>query len=412
MKKTILHIDINSYFATVLEQENPYLRGKVFGVAKGEGRTCLIAVSKAAKKVGLKTGMRLQEARLIYPKVFTVPARFTLYLEITRRLKKIFLNIAPSVFIYSLDEAFVDISDCLENIYSSPQGCAGIIQEKIKQECGEYVTCNIGISHNRFLAKMASEIAPKGTILEIHHANKDAYLAKVMFDEVCGIGFRLSQKLARFGVSHPYQIRFIPQSQLSDTFGPFWSAELLKMAYGEEPHLLEQLDKPPQQMKSVSRSITGYRLAKSESEIKKVLYNLTAEVVHKVRLMHLAGRQVGVSLKGGEGERWVQFTTLKQPVQQTREVFAIIYNQLYKSKKNSFPVIKFRVWLSLLQPVGQTNVTWLPEWHQHEAAERACDKVNQKYGLFTLRSGLLIQKQKVLRPEVTGFLGDRLFYDL
>ncbi len=96
MPKTILHVDINSYFATLLQQENPALRDRPLGVTKGEGRTCLIATSKEAKKFGIKTGMRLKEALPLYPKLITAPAEFERYLDATKRLKKLFESIAPT----------------------------------------------------------------------------------------------------------------------------------------------------------------------------------------------------------------------------------------------------------------------------------------------------------------------------
>lgn len=408
--RTILHVDINSYFATLLQQENPYLRGKPMGVVKSEGRTCLIAVSKEAKKYGIQTGCRLKEARELCPEILPVPAAFDRYLDATYRLKKIFTSIAPEVFIYSLDEAFIDITDCREYLYQHPQQVGQLIQQQIKQDLGEWVTCNVGISHNRLLAKMASEIAPKGSVLEINEENKDAVLASVSFRDVCGIGYRLEKKLATLDIHNPYQIRLCDPAQLELVVGPFWKQELLKMAYGEEPHLFQQVDQPPEHMKSVSRSITGYHLYDDEAAIKRILYNLMEEVTYKVRRMELAGRYIWIGLNGHDGH-WSAHQTLKYHVNHTSEMFKIAYYELYKSWKREFKVIKFMVGLSLLAPVSKVPQPLFGNQRQQEKIYQAMDKISNKYGLFTLRSGSLLN-QEVIRPEVTGYLGDRQYYDL
>jgi DNA polymerase IV len=116
-----VHVDINSYFATLLQQENPFLRNKPIGVVKDFGRTCLIAVSKEAKKKGIKTGCPLAEAKLLCPEIMAVPVNFEMCLSATIRLKKLFEALAPEVLIFSLDEAFINIGDC-QLIYPRANG--------------------------------------------------------------------------------------------------------------------------------------------------------------------------------------------------------------------------------------------------------------------------------------------------
>lgn len=404
-KKTILHVDINSYFATVLQQENPHLRGKPLGVIKDVGRTCLIATSKEAKQLGIGTGSRSADALRLCPKIILVPAAFDRYLDLTKRLQKLFLNIAPSVFIYSLDEAFIDITDCRTHLYSDVGMLAEQIHTRIKQELGEWVTCNIGIAENRFLAKMASETAAKGTSFEVTEENKDAILARTEFKDVCGIGYRLSKKLHRFNIRTPYQLRFWSEQELNSIVGQFWAQELLKMAYGKEPHFLELLDSQPDHMKSVGRSITGYRLYSESKEITAILKNLCIEVIDKVRVMHLSGRQVLVGLYGQE-TAWHRHITLQTPVNHASELMRWV-EHLYAQWPQDFRVIKFWVRLALLQPQVQEQL--LPEWKKQESIQKALDAINQKYGIFTVHPAALPAKKELIRPEVTGFLGDRTY---
>lgn len=406
---TILHVDINSYFATLLQQENPHLRGKPVGVVKDEGRTCIIAASKEAKRAGITTGCRLADALEICPEIITVPVDFDRCLDATYRLKKIFSTIAPSIYIFSLDEAFIDISDCLQHLYPDPETAGRRVQEDIRHELGQWVTCNVGIGPNRLLAKMSGEVAPKGSITTVTPDSIDPLLAATPFESVCGIGHRLARKLHALGATTPYLIRLISDEQLEATVGALWKSELQKIAWGEEPHFLATLDRSIPHMKSVGRSITGFSLCDSESAIQAILYNLMEEVTHKVRAMGLAGRQVSISLYGERGEYWGDFRTLRCPIRHTPEMFDILYHQLYASWRRTFRIIKFAVRLSLLTPYRQSSL--LPTWHRRERLANAQDQAAQKYGLFTLKSAAMLHHDTIM-PEVTGFLGDAQYLGL
>jgi DNA polymerase-4 len=405
--RQILHVDINSYFATVLQQENPYLRGKPLGVVKSLGRTCLIATSKEAKKLGVKTGCSLPEARRLAPHLVTAAAEFERYLDCTKRLKRLFESFSPDTDIFSLDETFMDLTHC-HRLYATPRVAAERIRRQIKRELGEWVTCNIGISHNRLLAKIASEISPPDSIFEITPENQDAILAQVEFKDVCGVGPRLEKKLKKLGIDHPYALNFWSEEDLQPFFGPFWTKELKRIGAGEESHILRLIDrKRDDQMKGVGRTITGYRLCDDEFQIKQTLYNLTEELIYKVRQMKMSGRHIGIGL-WGEDHYWFAHRTLKYYVNHTSELFHLLYDGLYGSWQRNFKVIKYGVFLNQLQPNAHLPQCWLPEWQKREKVSRAIDTLTEKYGLFTVKPATLTNFS-MIRPEVTGFLGDKKF---
>ena len=135
MKRCILHVDINSYFAIMLQQERPSLRGKPIGVVKDHGRSVVIAASKEAKQYGVKTGSSGYEAKQVCPQIQFVPAEFDFYLSATKRLKRLFHSISPDLHIFSLDEAFIEITH-LPHIYPDAHACGRFIQERVKEELG------------------------------------------------------------------------------------------------------------------------------------------------------------------------------------------------------------------------------------------------------------------------------------
>ncbi len=416
-RRRILHIDINSYFAILLQQENPKLRGKPVGVVKSAGRHLIIAASKEAKEKGVKTGMALREARQLCPSLISVPAEFDFYLSATRKFYDLLKKFTPNFYPFSLDEAFLDITN-MERIYPSAKELGHQIQDKVKEVLGEWVTCNVGISHTYLLAKIAGEISPKGSVTEITAETKDNVLKRVGFDDVCGVGRGLSNKLHQLGVTTPYQIRSLPEEVLVGAVGPFWAKELRFISQGEDSCTLRALDTGnlvfKSQMKSVSRSVTGYRLCDSETEIRSIIYNLTQEVCFKARSMNLAGRHLALMLQGsnrsyGSSMTYYNHCTLKKYLNLTDDVFFVIYNQLYKNWKRSFKVIRYLVRLSDLTLIDQQSLPLFEADRKKEKVYQAMDKLAEKYGLFTVRSGVLIDTP-VLRPEVTGYFGDKGYY--
>lgn len=410
MTKTFLHVDVNSYFATILQQENPALRGRPVGVVKETGRTVLIATSKEAKKIGVTTGGYVADGKWRCPNLVVLPAEFDRYLAATKQLYEIFKQVAPTVQIYSLDEAFIDISDCRRYLYPEPERLARHIKQLIKQALGSWVTCNIGIGPNRFLSKLASEIGGADSILTVNKDTVDLILAQAKFKDICGIGYRLEKKLKYIGITNPYQIRFYSDVDLVKFFGPHWAVELKKIAYGQEPHLLEIVSRPPPHQYTIGRSITGWHTTTQTKEILQILLNLTEEVTFKARAMNLAGRQVFFSLSG-QNQHWHTHHTTKEPIRHTQTMFSIIKNQLFPTWSPQFAVIKFAVALSLLKPVSQSPLPLWLDWQQTERIATASDSVNQRYGLFTIKPASLLN-HKLIRPEVTGFLGDKQYHQL
>lgn len=422
-QRLFFHVDINSYFATMIQQELPATRGKPLGVVKSAGRTCLIATSKEAKKLGVGTGTRLADARVVIPDIVVAPVQFEVMLDCTYKLQKIFQEFCPEVSVFSLDEAFLDMTSCIRTCFPSlwQQSAWSLvdnpeivhygqkIQARIKEVLGDWVTCTVGVSTNHLLAKMAGETGGPGNVAMIDSSNLDAVLASVQFKDVCGVGFRLAAKLAVLGVHSPWEINLLDNETLRKQFGPFWSVELRKIGLGQETHFFSH-PKTVDHMQSVGRTITGYGLCDDEVEIKRVLLNLLEEATAKLRAMDLVGRRVGVGLWGHD-RFWHMGRTLQYYVRHSNEIFPILYDQLYRSWQRNFPVIKYGIWISLCAPLSQVQEPLFPEWHHRKKIYAAVDKINTRYGQFTVMPATLLGGQ-VIKREVTGFLGDKKFLGL
>lgn len=403
MERTFLHIDMDSFFASVEQQSNPFLRGKPVGVIKEKGRTCIIASSREAKKKGIKTGTNVFEARRICPEIVLVPANFEKYFSVTQKFIEICSRYSWEVEVFSIDEVFLEVTQT-KKFFGGVSGIVRKIKEEIKKEIGEYITCSIGISYNRILAKLASGIKKPDGVFEITPENRDEILLGCRLSDVCGIGPRIEKRLFEMGISDFRTLREIPIEYLEASFGKFWAQELKKLAWGEEVIWVEA---EKAQMKSVSRTFTLYEETRNWEEIRRVLRNLCEEAALKARMMREKGRVVGVGIRGGLDKGVFKRKTLKYFLDDGGELFEEVW-KLVKEARWEEGVRFLGVWLGDLQPKEKITRELFAD-EKREKLREAVDKVNARFGDFTVYPGVLLGG-KIIRREVGGFLGDKNFW--
>lgn len=403
-KAKILHLDMDSFFASVEQQANPSLVGKPIGVIKGEGRSCIIAASKQAKKLGIKTGMSTYNAKSIYPKIIFVPADFDKYFFVTNKFIDICSRFSPELEVFSIDELFLDVTKT-EKFFNGVLGIVWEIKKAMKVEIGEHITCSVGISYNRLLAKLASDINKPNGVFEITSENRDSILFKTKLSDVCGLGFRLEKKLLNMGISNFKTLREIPMEFLTTSFGPFWSVQLKKLSLGEDDSLLTRIGEIPK-AKSVSRTFTLYQNTTDLKIIKATLRNLCEEAAFKARQMKMKGREIGVAIRGGESGLY-QHKTLKYFIDDGGKIFELVW-QLFQSSNYNNYVRFLGVWLGSLKPKKNLTLDLFPQEKRKAELTDSMDKVNNKYGELTLYPAIMLQGAKI-KSEVNGFLGDKSF---
>ena len=176
--RIILHIDMNSYFASVEQQANPFLRGRSVGVcAYLSDNGAIIASSREAKEKGIKTGCKVGQAKALDPNVILLENEPAKYRSTTEKIFRVLREYTDTLEPYSIDEAFLDLTGWVENLEEA-RVLALKIQSRIKKEVGEWMHSSVGISTTRFLAKFAGDIAPKKSILVIDKNNINSILKK------------------------------------------------------------------------------------------------------------------------------------------------------------------------------------------------------------------------------------------
>src|SRR3990167_6510965 len=231
LNRIILHVDLDSFFATAAQQANPGLRAKPVGIIKAVGRTCIIAASKEAKKYRIKTGSTVADAKRLCPSIILVPADFETYEDITYRFISICQRYSPLCEVFSLDECFIDITQT-EKLWGNAVSIALEIQERLALEIGDYLTCSVGISKNRLLAKLASTQAKPDGIYYIDEKSVFAALDKADLTDICGIGLGLYRRLTSIGIGDFKTLRACSLKFLYKHFGPFWSEHLYNLSRG------------------------------------------------------------------------------------------------------------------------------------------------------------------------------------
>lgn len=413
-KRTILHADLNSFFATAEQQANPALRGKPVGVVKGKGRTCIIAASVDAKRRGVGTGTRVYDAKKVCPEIILVPADFDKYLDISRRFLKICADYSPSCEIFSLDECFIDVTES-EKFFGNAFNIVFEIKRRLTEEVGDYMTCSIGVSHNRLLAKLASDqIKPDG-LFWITEDNMLSVLDRSKLTDVCGLGWGLNTHLTSLGISSFAQIRALPFQFLHKHFGSWWSKHLYNISRGIDVSPVNSYSSAAEQ-KSVGRTYTTHRVLTTKFEVYKIVRNLCEETAYKARSMNLTGRYVGFMLRtGGKSwsgndkpdiESWYGHKTLKSYICRGLDLFKIC-----KQISNSWDfknIIFCGVTLGMLTSLDTQPIPLFGEDRKADKLANSVDLVNERWGQYTVFPGQLLG-MPIVMPEVTGYFGDKKF---
>lgn len=432
MYRTILHIDFNSYFATVEQQANPRLRGKPIGVTGGDRmkRTVIGAASVEAKKFGVKTGMQIWEAKKLCPQIILVQGDSDKYLACTTRFLNIIKDYSPNVEIFSIDEVFMELPTSLsswsevkrsDRIYDTKilstfglqndiLGIAREIKSRIRAEIGEWITCSIGVSYNKLMAKLAGSLQkPDGLVVIENEKEAMQVLDQVPLDEICGIGPRIKSRLNKIGIFNFKQLRAVPPNILLLEFknnGQF----LYDGARGINHNpIIPFYEK--EEVKSVGHRHTIDHDSDSAVEIKQILLKLTELVARRLRAKKLVGRTISCWFR--YGTKYDEHFTgggMQVTIPDTDDGLEIfkagwkIFHQIWDGKK----IRMIGVSVSNLKPLTPQNLSFLEDHLRQEKITKALDKINDRYGEFTLQRGVLLDSEKI-RRKPNSFLSDRRF---
>ncbi len=335
LEPRVLFVDMNSFFASCEQQVNYYLRGRPVGVCVYTGRYgCVIAPSVEAKLRGVKTGMRLNDAMQLCPELVPIETNPARYREFHVKIMNVLRNYAEDVLPKSIDEAVVNLSK-YKLMYKDPVEVALKIKADIRDQVGDWLRCSIGIAPNTFLAKLGSDIQKPDGLTVITPDNIDQILSKLSLQDLPGIAGNLARRLERAGITTPLKMRYTSPQILREIFksveGYYWHYRLN----------FRELDINSNEYKSMQAQRQVSREQRSSVEsIEQVFMTLCMRLEQRMVKHGIHCRTIGFSARYGDMERWDDYFSIGQPIQDGIILMNLIKERIhqFETKHHTKPV--------------------------------------------------------------------------
>ena len=383
---TILHVDMDAFYASVEERDNPKLKGKAVVVGAGK-RGVVSAANYEARKFGIRAAMPVYKAKALAPHAVFVTPDIAKYSEVSKHVMQIFNDVTPYVEPISLDEAFLDVTGARKLLGSGNQ-IADLIRKRVEKEQG--ITCSVGIAHNKFIAKIASGHCKPNGVLEIDPAKMLDFLHPLAANEIWGVGPKTNEQLAKLGLITIADIANTPRSTLIKILGQAGGSSLYELAWGRDYRdvITEHIEK------SISASETFDFDIDQQEEILKEYLRLTEKSAERMREKGLAANTVSIKVRFSDFKTISRSKTLDLPINSTQEIFEVVKN-LYLALGLERALIRL-VGVSLDSLVENDDLQQMvlgqreSGWAQ---ADRAIDQIKQRFGRTSLRPARLVSKE-------------------
>ncbi len=392
MNRTILHLDLDAFYCAVEENRNPELRGKAFAVGgKPEERGVVSSCSYAARRNGVRSAMPMSQALRICPGLIIVSGHHRVYGEVSRQVMQRLHDLTARVEQISIDEAFLDISDILDE----PARVARGLQARIRDEL--HLPCSIGIASNKLVAKIATEVGkalalkrikaqglaePPNAVTVVPSGEEAAFLNPMPADMLWGVGPKTSKRLAELGIHTIGDIAKWPESEMIHLFGEN-GRDLSRHAKGidNRPVVTER------ETKSISQENTFSRDVRDDRVLEKTVREQSAEVARQLRKNELAGSTVKLKI------RWPDFTTLTRQItlnhrtDQENEIAEAALKLMKSVRKSNQYVRLIGVGVSGLgAPIRQLGL-WDDDNERSRKLQEAVDALQEKFGRDVIHKG-------------------------
>jgi DNA polymerase-4 len=393
MARKILHIDLDAFFCSVEENNNPSLRGKPFAVGgRPDERGVVASCSYAARMFGVHSAMPMSRAKRVCPDLIIVSGRHGDYGRISHQVMDYLNTLTPLVQPISIDEAFLDLSD----VPDSGEALAKTIQKYILDHFN--LPCSIGVSTNKLVAKIATDFGkasnrsahPPQAIIVVLPGKEAEFLAPLPTKALWGIGPKTAAQLDELGIHTIGDIARVPKQDLIKDLGKFGD-ELGKRAHGidDSPVHIDH------EVKSVSNETTFARDVTDIQVLYEALHSLSESVGRRLRKKNLKGNTIKLKL------RWHDFTTLTRQAtlpnstNDDQEIYAAVKNLFIKNWKKGKPVRLLGVGVTqFLKPERQLGF-WDEPSKKDVNLLTAVDVLRDRYGKNTIMRGSDLKNKKI-----------------
>jgi len=383
-QRAIILVDMNSFFASIEQREVPELRGKPIAITNGAIGTCLITASYEARAYGIKTGMRLPEAKLLCPSLIQVASRPRLYAQVSQQIMQALATVTPDIEEYSVDEAFLDVSHC-QHLWGTPEVIGKLAQQKVWEAAG--LPCSVGVSGDKTTAKYAADLHKPNGFTVIPPWEAKQCLQDVLVTELWGIGKGIAAFLARYGAYTCGDVAKLPISILAQRFGNL-GRRMWYQCQGADPEPVHTQTKAP---KSMGHGKVMPPRTKDKATILIYLQHMCEKLAARLRRHDMKAQHFFIGWRH-DYLGWIGAKNkLAYPTQDGKIIYALGLSVLQKVWDGG-PVHQVQV--TALDPHATTAQS---DFFETENLKRAhlnamVDQINQRYGEFTVAPAPLLNR--------------------
>ncbi len=374
-----MHVDLNSCFATVEQQAYPHLRGKPLVIAAYKtDHGCILSPSIEAKKLGIKTGMKVFEAKQICPNVIIRDTNTDMVRDVNLKFMKIFEDYSPCVIPKSIDEAIIDFSP----VFSKTTDLIMIgkeIKNRIRCEIGEWISCNIGIATNRFLAKLAASLHKPDGLDLIDYKNLMQVYSSIKLIDLNGISIRFEFRLNTNGINSPLdffqaKMNFLRKNVFQSITGYYWYLRLRGW----------EVDDFKSERKSFGQEYSLKEKTEDREKLKTIIMKLCEKMGRRLRQSDKLSSGVHLGILYKDYSFWHKGKKLNKSIASTRNLFEEIMILFFLQPKIK-TVSKISVSCFSLIQDNNRQLTLLDLGNEKiSKISNALDRINDRYGEFTI----------------------------
>ena len=385
--RAIILIDMNAFFASIEQFDFPELQGQPIGITNGWDGTTIITCSYEARAFGIKTGMRVKEAKKRCNSFVKRPSRPKRYAEISSRIMNELISFTPDVVVSSVDEALLDITRC-QKLLGNPEKIAQLVKKRV-HDCSDGLLCSVGLSGDKTTAKYAAKLKkPDGLTVIPPWASKNV-LHHVPVTDLCGIAKGIGSFLAERGVYVCGDMQNLPIGVLAKRFGNL-GRRIWFMAQGLDPEPVNINVAPP---KSIGHGKVMPPNTKDIYIIKVFFLHMSEKVAERLRKYSFEAQRffIGIKINGGwlSGKFYTNYATCDG-----RDIYKLCLSFL---KKYWLGEGAYQVQITALDPKLRNQQLRLFDGINENRMDlyKAVDEVNQRYGNFSLSPARLMHRSKM-----------------
>ncbi len=376
-ERIILHIDMDAFFISVEQRDDPSLRGKPAAVCGSLSRSVVTSATYEARPYGIRAGMPIQEAKRKCPQLILVKGNHSKYTETAARIFSILKDYTPLVEIASIDEAYLDVSQS-QLMFKSSLDIGQSIKDRIRQKEG--LTCSIGIAPNKLLAKLGSRLKKPDGLTLIRKEEVKEVLKDLPVSSLHGIGPKLTEELKSIGIFTCGQLGRFSVPFLTKRFGVI-GEKLHEMGLGLDESPVVPLEEEGD-AKSISHSVTLEEDTLDQNLLKKVLLQLSEKVSRRMRKDGFCGKRTTITVRYSDFFTFSKQKTLTQWINSGNEIFRHAF-EIFESIPHPKPIRLLGVGVSHLKKEGY-QLDLFEKRDKKDKMLTAMDRVNERFGDWTL----------------------------